>query len=460
MNLIAEHALLPTGWAREVAIHVGPDGMIASVMADAPPLGDAVRVDGFVVPGMPNVHSHAFQRAMAGFTEARTHPTDSFWTWRAAMYEFAARITPEQMHDVAAWLYIEMLKAGFTSVAEFNYVHRDARGRPYAERGEMAHRLIAAARDAGIATTHLPVLYLYGGFGSKPAEVAQDRFVQTADDFGALVRSLHARYATTQGVRVGAAFHSLRAVDPPAVRATLAMLEDLDGAAPIHIHVAEQAKEVADCIAWSGRRPVEWLLDNAAVDRRWCLVHATHADARELVRLAASGAVAGLCPTTEANLGDGIFPASDYLAGPMPGRFGIGSDSHVSVSVVEELRLLEYAQRLALRRRSALASEAHASPGERLYVEAAAGGAQAVGLPAGCIASGCRADLVALDARHPAFWNKAPQQALDAWIFTGDSRCVRDVMVGGVWRVRDGHHAMEDEAADRFRAAQAALLEP
>lgn len=458
MNLVAAHALLPTGWARDVGIHIEPSGMITSIATGAPAPEGAERLEGFVVPGMPNLHSHAFQRAMAGFTEARTHPTDTFWTWRAAMYAFAARITPEQLQHVAEWAYVEMLKAGFTSVAEFHYLHRDLRARPYADPAETSHRVVAAARDAGIALTLLPVLYLHGGFGGRPPDPAQERFVQSVDEFAALVRSLGARHAMTHGVRLGAAFHSLRAVDPHALRATLGMLDEVDPAAPIHIHVAEQANEVADCIAWSGRRPVEWLLDNAPVDARWCLVHATHADARELRRLAASGATAGLCPTTEANLGDGIFAASDYLAGAAPGRFGIGSDSHVTLSIVEELRLLEYAQRLALRRRAALASEAQPSPGERLYVEAAAGGAQALGISAGRLASGYRADLVVLDPGHPAFWNKTPEQALDAWIFTGDSRCVRDVMVGGAWRVRDRHHPLEEAAADRFRAAQAALV--
>jgi formimidoylglutamate deiminase len=415
-------------------------------------------VPGFAVPGMANVHSHAFQRAMAGLTEARTGGDDSFWTWRELMYRFAARITPQQVHDVAAYLYVEMLKAGYTAVGEFHYLHHDKGGKPYADRAEMSHRVIAAARAAGIAITHLPVLYAFGGFGARAPAAGQARFVNDTEGYAGLVAGLHAHYAGSTDVRIGAAFHSLRAVDPAMLDATRAALAGIDAKAPIHIHIAEQQREVQDCIAWSGRRPVAWLLDHAQVDGRWCLVHATHLDEQEVARLAASGAVAGLCPTTEANLGDGIFPADTYLGGASPGRIGIGSDSHMAVSVAEELRLLEYGQRLTRNRRAALATEGQPSPGARIFTEAAEGGAQALGLDAGRIAPGCRADLVVLDPEHPALWNKAPAQALDAWIFAGDSACVRDVMVGGEWRVRDRVHPREAELARRFRAAQAALI--
>lgn len=457
MKLFAEHALLPEGWARDVRIAIAGDGAIASVVPDTLPEPDSERIAGFVVPGMPNLHSHAFQRAMAGLTEARTHPTDSFWTWRSLMYGFAARMTPEHMQAIAEHAYIEMLKAGFTSVAEFHYIHHDESGRPYADRAEMSRRVLAAAVDAGIAITHLPVLYTSGGFGGRDPEPGQKRFVQPPADFARLVESLEKSHGTARDVRIGIAFHSLRAVEAHEIGVTLDALRRIDETAPVHIHVAEQLKEVADCIAWSGRRPVEWLLDNAPVDARWCLVHATHMEPRESRRLAQSGAVAGVCPTTEANLGDGIFGAAEWLGAG--GRLGIGSDSHVSLAVAEELRMLEYGQRLALQRRAVLASEREASPGQRVFVEAAHGGAQALGIEAGAIARGKRADLVVLDAEHPILWNKKPAQALDAWIFAGDARCVRDVMVGGAWRVRDRHHRREADAARRFRAAQAALLE-
>jgi len=290
------------------------------------------------------------------------------------------------------------------------------------------------------------------------AEAGQLRFVQTPESYADLVAALHARHGRTPNVRLGCAFHSLRAVDPSAIGTTLDAVRRLDEMAPVHIHVAEQRMEVADCVAWSGRRPVDWLLDNANIDESWCLVHATHMDAREARRVAASRAVVGLCPTTEANLGDGIFPAMDFLSGATPGRFGVGTDSHVTIGVPDELRLLEYGQRLTSQRRAVLASDTERSPGQRLYVDAATGGAQALSISAGCIANGFRADLVVLDPEHAAFWNKHPSQVLDAWIFAGDSRCVRDVMVGGTWRVRAGHHPREDEAARRFRAAQAALV--
>ena len=459
MKLLAAHALLPEGWAAEVLIDIDGAGRIVAVRP-APAAGERAfeRLDGFVVPGMANLHSHAFQRAMAGLAEARTSATDSFWTWRDLMYRFAARITPEQVHDIAAHLYVEMLKAGFTAVAEFHYLHHDAGGARFADPGETSHRLIAAAAEAGIAILHLPVLYAHGGFGAKPPAEGQARFVMGADEYEALLRALHERYWRAPDVVIGCAFHSLRAVDPPLMRATLAALERIDAAAPIHIHVAEQRAEVEECLAWSGARPVQWLLDNAAIDRRWCLVHATHLDAAEVARLAASGAVAGLCPTTEANLGDGLFPAESYLGGESPGRFGIGTDSHVEVGVAGELRMLEYGQRLALRRRAVLATAARPSPGRRVYEDAARGGAAALGLEAGRIVAGARADLVVLDPGRAPLWNKAPAEALDAWIFAGGHECVRDVMVGGAWRIRERRHPREAELAAAFRAAQAALL--
>jgi len=458
MKLHADAALLPQGWARDVAIEIGADGRISSTTAGAAGDATAERIEGFVLPGMPNLHSHAFQRAMAGLAEARTHPEDSFWTWRELMYRFASRITPRQMHDVAAWLYVEMLKAGFTSVAEFHYVHHDAGGKRFGDAAEMSHRIVAAAQGAGIALTHLPVLYQYGGFNAKSPRPGQERFILSPGDHLRLVESLHGQYAATPGVRIGAAFHSLRAVDPGAIAAGAHALRVLDASLPLHIHIAEQEREVEECVAWSGERPVQWLLEHVRPDARWCLVHATHLDASELAGLAASGAVAGLCPSTEANLGDGVFPAEPYLADPKPGAFGIGSDSHVEVSVASELRLLEYGQRLVRGRRAVLASHAHASPGERLYADAAAGGARALGIEAGRIASGCRADLVVLDPQHRALWNKEPVRALDAWIFAGDNGCVRDVMVGGTWRIRDRRHDAEDDLARRYRAAQAALV--
>ncbi len=455
MKLFATDALLPGGWAKDVSIVIDGGGRIGAVRPGSKPDAEAERVAGFLVPGMANLHSHAFQRAMAGLTEARTHPTDSFWTWRELMYRFAARITPEQVHDIAAHLYVEMLRGGFTAVAEFHYLHHDGAGQPYADPTEMSSRILAAAEAAGIALTHLPVLYAHGGFGSQPAQPAQARFLNSVDAHMRLIQALGKSVRTHREMRVGLAFHSLRAVDPTMMAEALRAMDGIDDMAPIHIHVAEQEKEVADCIAWSGERPVGWLLDHMPVDGHWCLVHATHLDAAETKRLAQSGAVAGLCPTTEANLGDGVFPAASFLGAR--GRFGIGTDSHIEVDAAGELRLLEYGQRLATRRRSVLADAERPSPGLRLFEDAAVGGAQALARRSGKIEAGMRADLVVLDAGHGALWNRTAAQALDSWIFAGDAACVRDVMVGGAWRIRERHHANEEALAERFRAAQAAL---
>lgn len=455
MKLHAAAAFLPEGWRRDVAIDVGADGRIASVAAGASP-GGRERLEGFVVPGMPNLHSHAFQRAMAGLTEARTREDDSFWTWRETMYRFAGRITPEGMEDVATWCYVEMLKAGYTSVGEFHYIHHDVGGRPFVDPAEISLRIFSAARTAGIALTHLPVLYTHGGFGEKPAAPAQSRFLNDARSFARLLEACRARAKGHPDVRVGCAFHSLRAVDAGMMHDVLAALEGADPKAPIHIHVAEQVREVEECVAWSGERPVRWLLGHMPVDARWCLVHATHMDASEMRDVAARGAVAGLCPTTEANLGDGIFPGIAF--GAAGGRFGIGSDSHVTLDAAGELRLLEYGQRLASNRRAAMATASEPSPGTVMYRAAASGGARALGVEAGRIAAGARADLVVLSRDHRAFWNQPLEGVLDAWIFAGDASCVRDVMVGGAWRIREGRHGDEDSLAARFRAAQARLL--
>ena len=453
--LHAESALLPAGWARSVRITV-EDGRFAEVSANTPARPGDERVGGALLPGMPNLHSHAFQRAMAGLAEARTQTGDSFWTWRELMYRFAARITPAQLEAIAGHLYVEMLKAGYTSVAEFHYLHHDAGGRVFADPAEMSERVVAAARGTGIALTQLPVLYGYGGFGAQPAAAAQARFLHDADSYLGLLEAIRKRHAATEGVRLGVAFHSLRAVDAAMIERVLAHRAGIDATMPVHIHIAEQEKEVEDCVAWSGARPVEWLLAHAPVDDRWCLVHATHLSPGEASALVASRAVAGLCPTTEANLGDGVFPAAPFLdAG---GRFGIGSDSHVDVAVREELRLLEYGQRLAHRRRSVLAYADLPETGRRLLAAAARGGAQALGIDAGHIAVGARADAVVLDRTLPVLANAADSQLLDAWIFAGDARAVRDVMVGGQWRVRERHHPREHELAQAFVRAQRELL--
>jgi formimidoylglutamate deiminase len=457
MRYFASSALLPDGWAANVVFSVDDSGRITDVQREQARPPDAEVLSGPVVPGMPNAHSHAFQRAMAGLTEFRGHPEDSFWTWRELMYRHAGRITPDRMQAIARWLYIEMLKAGYTGVAEFHYLHHDVDGLPYARPAEMSHRLAEAAGDSGISLTLLPVLYRYSGFGGRPATDGQRRFLHALDGYVALVRDLHAAYAHTPDVRVGMAFHSLRAVQEPDILEGVQALDAMDPGAPVHIHIAEQQAEVRDCLQWSGQRPVQWLYEHAPVDSRWCLVHATHVDEGEMARIAASGATVVLCPTTEANLGDGIFPARAYMDAPGPSRWAIGSDSHITVDAADELRMLEYSQRLLHQRRAVLSTPAQASAGRAMLEAALEGGRRALGLVGPGLAVAGRADWLVLDAAHPALLGREKDEALDSWIFSGGRACVRDVMTAGRWRVRDGRHVAEQEAYAAFRDAVAAL---
>jgi len=451
----AAEALLPDGWARDVAITVDARGDFATVEKGASRDG-AQPLAGPALPGMANVHSHAFQRAMAGLTEIRGAPDDDFWTWRELMYRFVARLTPEHAMAVARHLYVEMLCAGYTAVGEFHYVHNRPDGTPYADRAELLLAHLAAARDTCIAVTLLPSLYRWSDFGGRPLQPRQRRFDTDAAAILAMVERARAAAAADADVRVGIAPHSLRAADPASLRELIAGLAAIDSSAPIHIHAAEQTKEVADCHAWSGQRPVAWLLANQPVDARWCLVHATHMTEHESAALAASGAVAGLCPTTEGNLGDGIFPLVDFRAAG--GRYGIGGDSHVSRSPAEELRMLEYVQRLVQRKRNLAVREASPAVGTTLWSEAAAGGAQALGRRMGAIAPGLRADLVVLDANHPDLASRAGDAITNAVVFSGATNLVRDVMVGGRWVVRDAHHPLAERAARDYVRALAGLL--
>lgn len=448
--LFAETALLPQGWADRVRIDWDAGGTITSVTPGAPAQGSAERADA-LLPGMANLHCHSFQRAMAGLTERAGPAGDDFWSWRAVMYRFVAALDPEQIAAIAAQLYVELLKAGYTAVAEFHYLHNDPDGKPYADRAELANQIALAAGASGIRLTLLPVLYQTGNFGGAPASEAQRRFVLKTDAFNALVESLFKALRGSRHVRIGIAPHSLRAVPPAALREAKTALDRTDAAAPIHVHAAEQTKEVEDCLAWSGRRPVEWLLDEMKLDARWALIHCTHMTADETRRLAASGAVAGLCPTTEADLGDGLFPLVDYLAAK--GRMGVGSDSNVGVSPAEELRWLEWGQRLARRKRNLVPAEEGRSIGAALWRAALAGGAQALAQPVGAIAPGCRADFLALDRDHPGLTGHAGDGLLDALVFAAGSAAIRHVMVGGRWVVREGRHPAEERIAENYRAA-------
>ena len=461
-QLFAADALLPTGWARNVLIAWDGAGRIAQVTSGATAPAGVPTAAGPVIPGMPNLHSHAFQRAFAGLTEYRGQAEDSFWSWRNLMYRFARRITPEALEAIATWLYIEMLEAGYTSVCEFHYVHHDTDGRPYADDATLSLALLRAARTAGIAITLLPVLYQTSGFGGKPPRADQVRFIRSTDNMLSLLERL-APAAQAQGAVLGLAPHSLRAVPPDSLAAAVQGLTALNPQAPIHIHIAEQTQEVDDCIAWSGQRPVQWLLNHAPVDERWCLVHATHMTPDEYAGAARTGAVAGICPTTEANLGDGIFDMPLWLQ--HGGRWGVGSDSHACVNAAEELLMLEYGQRLSRRQRNVLASSSQPEVGTAMTLHAVQGGAQASGRlvhgsTAG-IAVGQSADWVVLDAQHVALRCLPAPAMLSAHVFASHrTSAIDSVWVGGASRVAQGRHALHDPAASAFAAARASTIAP
>jgi formimidoylglutamate deiminase len=432
VRIVAPLAFLPGGWAPDVALEIAPDGTLLDVRPGAAG-DDAERLDGPVLPGMPNLHSHAFQRAMAGSAERRGADDDDFWTWREAMYALAEQLDPESLFALARDVYRAMLAAGYTAVAEFHYLHRDSAGAWYADKAAMSRALVAAAKEAGIAICLLPALYSHGDADGAPLRARQRRFATTVDDVLDIARALRADHAHDPDVVVGVCAHSLRAVTPAELRA---LIDGSPRDVPIHLHVAEQLREVEAVRAALGARPVAWLLAEHDVNARWCLVHATHLDDAERNGLAHSGAVAGLCPTTEANLGDGLFSMGPYLAAG--GALGIGSDSNVSIAPAEELRWLEYGQRLVTRRRVIAATARGASAGETLYARAARGGAQACGMRAGELVAGARADLIVLDDRSAPLAGAPPGELVDRYVFATDRPAVRHVMVRGRWRVRDG----------------------
>ena len=487
-----QSVLLPQGWARNVGVTVSDEGLITQV--DAPPAAGrdsetvggapdagvgadagadagasagarAEPIDGIVVPGMANAHSHAFQRAMAGNTEYRLSARDSFWTWRQAMYGLANRIEADDLQTLAAQLFVEMLKSGYTSVAEFHYLHRQRDGSPYPNNNALWEAVSNAATLSGIGLTFLPTLYQTSDFGGRPLKAEQARFASETDGFlravedrvGAERRAQAARGAP-QTQRTGAAFHSLRAVPPDALRAATLRLREIDAGMPVHIHVAEQVLEVKACVRQTGRRPIELLLDTGLLDPHWCLVHATHATPQELEGIAAAGAVVCVSISTEANLGDGFFDTARFLKAG--GRLCVGSDSQSTVNPAEELRWLEYQQRLRKKRRGVLAGAGESHVGTRLWRDAAQHGAQAIGQPAGAIEVGRRADWLVLDAEHPSMVGAAAGTALDHVLFAGGDAAIRDVMVAGRWVVKDRHHAADDELRPRFAALMRRLAQP
>ncbi len=459
-SLFAKHALLPHGWARDVSLSWDGNGVLTAVTPDSQPgLGVACAV-GPVIPGMPNLHSHAFQRAFAGLTEHRSlgATNDSFWSWRDLMYRFAGAVTPEQLGHIATALYVEMLEAGYTSVCEFHYLHHDSDGQPYADDATLSASLVDAADRAGIGLTLLPVLYQASDFGGKPPTKGQRRFLRTGDNLLALLERLKPQ-CDRQGVKLGVAPHSLRAVPPNALQQLVDGLTAIDATAPIHIHIAEQTAEVNACLAWSGQRPVQWLLEHAPVDARWCLVHATHMTQAEARQAAQTGAVAGICPSTEANLGDGIFDSASWTGAS--GRWGIGSDSHTCVNAAEELMLFEYSQRLAVRERNVLSSVDHASVATAMTLAAVAGGAQACARSVAGLVTGQRMDAVALDAAHPALVGlSTPELMLSAHVFASHrTSAVHTVWSGGRVRVHAGQHVSAPQSRLAFVAARTSLLE-
>lgn len=450
-TLLAPAALLDDGWQTDVMLAIGDDGRIGRVEAGGRHAADE-RLQGPVIPAMPNVHSHAFQRAIAGRTgmPSAKHD-DTFRTWRQAMWTAVDCLDADAFEAIAAQAYVEMAKAGYASVAEFHYVHHDPHGKPYGDPAELAWRIVGAAETAEIALTLLPVFYAHGNFGGGATAPLQRRFVHSIHTFGKLWDAL-ARGAKSREYVLGIAPHSLRAVTPEELAKILRLPV---AGAPIHIHAAEQAREVDDCRQWSGMRPIEWLLAQANIDRRWCVVHATHMTDREVAGLAASGAVAGLAPSTEADLGDGIFPAETYLRAG--GHLGVGSDSNTLIDPFAEIRQLEWSQRLRSRRRNVLVDDSQTPVGQSLWRAAATGGAQALAMPTGRIAPGMRADLIVLDNDDPALAGHPVDSVLDAAIFGPCRRPVRDLMSRGRWIVRDGHHAREHDVLRRFRAALARI---
>ena len=454
MRLFAPSARLPEGWADDVLIDVDDaSGLISAVTPRANRVG-AERLAGPVIPAIPNLHSHAFQRGMAGLGEKRTAKGDDFWSWREVMYRFLDRVTPQDAEAIAAQLYVEMAEAGYGRVAEFHYLHNDPDGRPYADPLEMARAHVRAAKTAGIALTLVPVLYSHSTFGGREPTHGQRRFIQSADQYLRMLEAL-AREAGEGGFDLGVSVHSLRAVTPEQVGEVLAATPM---GRPIHIHVAEQTKEVDDCLAWSGARPVQWLLDNVGLDDRWRLVHATHMTETEARAAAGTGAVAVLCPTTEGNLGDGFFQADAWSGAG--GVIGIGTDSHVTIDPREELRWYEYGRRLSRRQRGLAAMPDQPHPGAALWLAAASADARGGGAQTGQIAPGWRADFLALDAAHPNLAGRQGDVLFDSLVFVSGPGAspIAETWIGGRRVTQAGRHPLREQTQRAYAETVARLV--
>jgi formiminoglutamate deiminase len=442
-----KQAYLATGWANDVSVSI-KDGIITEITSDSERPVNA-QSHALALPGISNVHSHGFQRGMAGLSERRGHPDDDFWSWRKIMYRFLDRLTPDDIAAITALAYAEMLETGFTHVGEFHYLLNDPEGLRYTNPAETVASIIEASDMTGIGLTLLPVFYAHSNFGGANPLPGQRRFLSNIDSFATLM-SVSRKMLSADSI-LGVAPHSLRAITPHELATVLSYNDD----GPVHIHAAEQSKEVDACIKWSDARPIEWLLDNAPVDHRWCLIHATHLNKTETTSLAASGAVAGLCPITEANLGDGIFPAIDYLGAG--GRIAVGTDSNIMIDAAGELRGLEYSQRLRHQRRALIATEQCPSVGAHLFNAALSGGAQALGISHG-LAVGASADIVTLNMSHPSLIGADPETLIDRWVFAS-----RTDMVDMVWRrgklcVEAGRHIAWGAITNRYSKTLEKLL--
>jgi formimidoylglutamate deiminase len=433
-SLFFNTALLPTGLAKNTRLTLS-GGLITSVEPGATP-SPTDEHHNLALPGMPNLHSHSFQRAIAGLTEHRANPADSFWSWRDLMYRFAHKMTPDDIESVATQAFVEMLETGFCAVAEFHYLHHDINGKPYANIAETASRIAAAAAATGISLLLLPVFYAHANFGGAPPTAAQSRFITSLDAYANLLNSCK----NLPNTQTGIAPHSLRAVTPHQLQTLTSLAET----SPFHIHIAEQQKEVQDCLAWSGARPIEWLLANAPVGPNWCLIHATHATAAERAAIAARRTITGLCPITEANLGDGIFNAHHLIQ--QSGSYGIGSDSNVLISATQELRQLEYSQRLLHQQRNVLATPNTPATATALYQQAIQGGAQALGRPIAGLQPGAPADIVTLTTA-----------TLDEAIFATRENPIDTVWAAGHKQITNGRHPLAETARIKFNATVARL---
>jgi len=449
MQYFVANILLSDGWEKNITLTI-EQGVIVGITDEKAP--NATVITGTVIPGMVNCHSHAFQRAFAGFSEQGSEGKDSFWTWRKIMYQFLAKLTPEDAQIIATQLYIEMLKMGYTRVTEFHYLHHNEQGQCYSESEQglatMARAIFLAAKTAGIGLTMLPVLYQYAGFGEQVPNQGQQRFINSTPQFNQLVSDCFTLTSQFENTNVGIAPHSLRAVNKVAIEAAVSHVRSLDEKAPIHIHISEQQQEVDDCLSHYGKRPVQWLLDNIELDQHWCLIHATHINEQEQQGIINSQAIAGICPTTEANLGDGVFPSQTFLA--KGGKFAIGSDSHISVNPIEELRWLEYAQRLTTQQRAILSDDDTPSVGQSLWQRAALGGAQSTNSNTGSLAIGKQADLLVLDPEKTRLYANNNQHLLDSIIFASRENMINDVMVNGHWVISSKQHPQQQQSAADF----------